>query len=209
MTIESGADIQRASTGASILALGTTLARLALIPPAVNSIREGDVEATGVWMGVIVGADIADGVLTRAVNVNADGPIRRVTDGLVDKVTALGCFASLASTHPETMFWYSPLAVRGVLAASQNVYNFVKKKIIIVGSGWHRLALLSQVGLGGALVADEPLPIKIVSAATAYSVNTLHTMSYRGNSYELEKSTHYSTRKISGFSGVRKFIGKN
>ncbi len=183
-----------------------TIGRLAMIPPVVESIRDGDTGTTAAWMVAIIAADVGDGVLTRKINPDADGPLRRVIDGSVDKATAVSCFAALAIEHPETLYWYAPLAARGVLHTAQNAYNLVKKKTVLVGSGWHRFALVSQVGLGMSLLAESSTAAIATAASVSYAVNTAQTMSYKGFSYDLPAQESMTNKKISGFSGIRKVL---
>lgn len=102
-------------------------------------------------MTMFVASDVLDGALLRTFD--ADTPVRRIADGLVDHVSQIRVAAEVAKQFPETRAYIGVLAVRAAVVGGANLLHQLKTGEVTKGRKWQRAANLSAAAF--ALVATR------------------------------------------------------
>lgn len=104
-----------------------------------------DKPVTGEVIGFIA-ADILDGVILR--KFNADTPIRRAADGIVDQVSMARVIWEAGRKDSATWPYLGMLATRALLIAGANGLHFAKTGEVTKGGNKQRAANLALAAFG-------------------------------------------------------------
>lgn len=122
-------------------ALFTAITAGRLIPALMLSRRiESHQPIAGLMAGIVI-ADLLDGVEAR--QHDADGPVRRVADSLVDMVSIGLGMSALYRSNPTARPYILALAARETFVSVGNTINYAKTGEVLKGDNLHKLASLS------------------------------------------------------------------
>ncbi len=92
-------------------------------------------------MGIFIAADILDGAILR--KFNADTPIRRVADGVIDHISVARVATEIAKRYPESRPYIKILASRAIAVGGLNVVHLLKTGEVTKGQKNQKLTNLA------------------------------------------------------------------
>lgn len=121
-----------------------TVARYAMAERIAREVRENRPVTTDL-AGFVV-ADILDGAILR--KFNADTPVRRVADGVVDHLSMGRVAYETAKKNPDSKAYLGILAARAALVGGANALHFAKTGEVTKGQNKQRVANLATAAFG-------------------------------------------------------------
>lgn len=112
-----------------------------------------------------VAADILDGAILR--KFNADTPLRRVADGVVDHISMMRVGYEAAKKNPDSSIWLGVLAARAALVGSANALHMIKTGEVTKGQNKQRGANLATAAFGLVAVAGNKKATHIAGAVAS------------------------------------------
>jgi phosphatidylglycerophosphate synthase len=179
------------------------LATVARVPLAACLLLAVATESRGVyaWVAAIVVADVLDGVVAR--QLGRDSRRRRIVDATLDRLTVHAAFVTALVTRPALVWLYVVLASRDVIALSASAWLLSRRRLLLLGGSWHKLASLSCAGFGVALVSGDRA-LSLATGIGALSINYVLLLDYAGG-FALWRadSRAVASFRITGLAGVR------
>jgi phosphatidylglycerophosphate synthase len=166
----------REAPGREAAAIVATILRLLLVWGLIRAYGHG-VAAPLIWLGIIVIADVLDGILARRFLCDSDH--RRMADSVVDRISIHTAFLSFVSREPQLVWFYLPLVLRDAINSIGSGQCLRRRKALIIGGGWHKLASLADAALGASFILGG-VGIIWVAATFAWLSNYVLLADYIG-----------------------------
>lgn len=112
-----------------------------------------------------VAADIADGAILR--KFDADTPLRRVADGVVDHLSMARVSYEAAKKHPASRLYFGVLAVRAALVGGADALHLAKTGEVTKGRGMQRAANLAAAAFGLVALTGNKKATHVAGAVAA------------------------------------------
>jgi phosphatidylglycerophosphate synthase len=103
-------------------------------------------EPVAVDLAGFVVADILDGAILR--KFDADTPLRRVADGVVDHLSMIGVGFEAAKKYPDSKLYLGILVARAALVGGANALHMAKTGEVTKGQNKQRAANLATAAFG-------------------------------------------------------------
>lgn len=168
----------------------------------VKKVKKG--EAIGSDMALFVAADIVDGKIARYFE--ADGPLRRTADALVDRASVTKVSLALARTNPAAMPYIAMLASREIAVSLMNATYWLRTGEAVHGTEYHHLAPLSVsafavAAANGDRTATHLTGLAMVGVNAALALDYLDNARDKGEGYSQDGVKH-----IPGFDALKRIF---
>jgi phosphatidylglycerophosphate synthase len=149
-------------------------------------------------------ADICDGIYARSKNV--DTTKRRISDGIVDRISVHTCYIATIIMIEASLWWYSPLLFRDLIFSFIVGSMYIKKRISVYPSWIVRFSHV-LLGIGAvSIIMGIPHPKIILTAILCLLfVNLIEYIGlYTTSHHQLRPTTIYP----SAFQGWKNLFQK-
>ncbi len=156
--------------------LAITGARYGMAERTARKVKN-DEPVTGELVGFIV-ADILDGAILR--KFNADTPIRRIADGVVDHLSMIRVGYETAKKNADARPYLGIIAARAALVGGANALHLAKTGEVTKGQNKQRIANLATAAFGLVAMTGNKKATHIAGAVAA-GVNLITALPHMKN----------------------------
>lgn len=150
-----------------------TTSRYGLAEQMARRVR--DKKTIGLSMAAFIAADVLDGVLLR--QFDADGPVRRVADGVVDHVSVVRVMAEVYRQAPESRWPLAIIAGRAAVVGAINAAHLMHTGEVTKGGVYQRASNLATAALAVVAARGNESQVKSagwLAAGVAVATGAMH-----------------------------------